>query len=177
MEASRIEESDHVNFVIFKMSLSTGWDCPRAEVMMSFRSAQDYTYIAQLLGRMVRTPLARRIPSNDELNEVSLFLPYYNEETVKEVVEALNSGEDVVPADTVTNRTGVTYYRNPKYNDVFADMDGRLITYHIETSRKITPLRRLMQFCRAVKDDMIDINVHHDTQKPLCNSWRQRLSY
>lgn len=28
MEASRIEESDHVNFVIFKMSLSTGWDCP-----------------------------------------------------------------------------------------------------------------------------------------------------
>ena len=167
MEASRIEESDHVNFVIFKMSLSTGWDCPRAEVMMSFRSAQDYTYIAQLLGRMVRTPLARRIPSNDELNEVSLFLPYYNEETVKEVVEALNSGEDVVPADTVTNRTGVTYYRNPKYNDVFADMDGRLITYHIETSRKITPLRRLMQFCRAVKDDMIDINVHHDTQKAI----------
>lgn len=78
MEASRIEESDQVNFVIFKMSLSTGWGCPRAEVMMSFRSVQDYTYIAQLLGRMVRTPLARCIPSNDELNEVSLFLPCYN---------------------------------------------------------------------------------------------------
>lgn len=167
MEASRIEESTQVNFVIFKMSLSTGWDCPRAEVMMSFRSAQDYTYIAQLLGRMVRTPLARRIPSNDELNEVCLFLPYYNEETVKEVVDALNGGEDVVPADTVTNRTAVTYIRDPQYADVFDDMDGKLITYRIEIARKIAPLRRLMQFCRAIKDDMIDINIHHDMQKEI----------
>ena len=167
MEASRIEESDQVNFVIFKMSLSTGWDCPRAEVMMSFRSAQDYTYIAQLLGRMVRTPLARRILSNDELNEVNLFLPYYNEQTVKEVVDALNSGEDIIPTDTVTNRTSVIYYQDPQYTDVFADMDDRLITYHIESARKITPLRRLMQFCRAIKDDMIDINIHHDMQKAI----------
>ena len=167
MEASRIEESDQVNFVIFKMSLSTGWDCPRAEVMMSFRSAQDYTYIAQLLGRMVRTPLARRILSNDELNEVNLFLPYYNEQTVKEVVDALNSGEDIIPTDTVTNRTSVIYYQDPQYTDVFADMDGKLITYHIESARKIIPLRRLMQFCRAIKDDMIDINIHHDMQKAI----------
>ena len=116
---------------------------------------------------MVRTPLARRIPSSDELNEVSLFLPYYNEETVKEVVEALNSGEDIIPADTVTNRTGVTYYQDPQFADVFADMDGRLITYRIETARKISPLRRLLQFCRAVKDDMIDINIHHDMQKAI----------
>lgn len=32
--------------VLFKMSLSTGWDCPRAEVMMSFRRAADHTFIA-----------------------------------------------------------------------------------------------------------------------------------
>jgi hypothetical protein len=25
----------------FKQSLTTGWDCPRAEVMMSFRKAKD----------------------------------------------------------------------------------------------------------------------------------------
>ena len=61
IEASRIEDEENVKVVFFKMNLSTGWDCPRAETMMSFRSAQDYTYIAQLLGRMIRTPLARRI--------------------------------------------------------------------------------------------------------------------
>lgn len=176
MEAALIEESEQVNFVIFKMSLSTGWDCPRAEVMMSFRSAQDYTYIAQLLGRMVRTPLARRIPSDDELNEVSLFLPYYDEQTVKEVVEELSGGEDIIPADTVTSRTGVTYYQNPQFADVFADMKkDRLITYRIDAARKVTPLRRLMQFCRAINYDMIDINIHHDTRDDVVRMMAEEI--
>lgn len=43
IDASRIEENEKVNFVFFKMNLSTGWDCPRAETMMSFRHASDYT--------------------------------------------------------------------------------------------------------------------------------------
>ncbi|WKB36363.1 hypothetical protein QS257_04315 [Terrilactibacillus sp. S3-3] len=60
IEASRIEEEENVKVVFFKMNLSTGWDCPRAETMMSFRSAQDYTYIAQLLGRMIRTPFGKK---------------------------------------------------------------------------------------------------------------------
>lgn len=52
---------------------------PRAEVMMSFRRAEYYTYIAQLLGRMVRTPLARRIELTYPLsNHVHLFLPYFD---------------------------------------------------------------------------------------------------
>ena len=36
IDASRIEEDRNIGVVLFKMSLSTGWDCPRAEVMMSF---------------------------------------------------------------------------------------------------------------------------------------------
>ncbi len=61
IEASRIQDSPEVKVVLFKTALSTGWDCPRAETMMSFRRAQDPTSIAQLVGRMIRTPLARRI--------------------------------------------------------------------------------------------------------------------
>ena len=57
---SDIETDPDVRIVLFKTSLTTGWDCPRSEVMMSFRTAKDATYIAQLVGRMVRTPLARR---------------------------------------------------------------------------------------------------------------------
>ena len=53
----------NLRVVFFKRSLNTGWDCPRAEVMMCFRRAVDYTLIAQLVGRMVRTPLARARPA------------------------------------------------------------------------------------------------------------------
>ncbi len=56
-EPSRIADDKRIKVVFFKETLSTGWDCPRAETMMSFRRAVDYTYIAQLLGRMVRTPM------------------------------------------------------------------------------------------------------------------------
>jgi type III restriction enzyme len=50
LEASRIQDAPDVKVVLFKTALSTGWDCPRAEVMMSFRRAQDATNIAQLVG-------------------------------------------------------------------------------------------------------------------------------
>lgn len=61
--------------------------------MMSFKHANDATYIAQLLGRMVRTPMQMHIQVDDVLNDVHLYLPYFNEETVKDVVEALQSTE------------------------------------------------------------------------------------
>lgn len=90
----RVQESTWVRVLIAKDAISTGWDCPRAEVMVSFRPAKDKTHITQLLGRMVRTPLARRIPGNDRLNAVDCLLPFFDEKSVKEVAEALMTGSD-----------------------------------------------------------------------------------
>ncbi len=88
----RVQESNGVRILLAKDAISTGWDCPRAEVMVSFRTANDHTHITQLLGRMVRTPLARRIPGNDRLNSVDCLLPKFNQTAVRAVVEALMSG-------------------------------------------------------------------------------------
>ena len=79
--------------VLFKENLSTGWDCPRAETMMSFRKAQDVTYIAQLLGRMIRTPLQCHVMVDESLNDVRLYLPYFNKDTVNDVIKELQSEE------------------------------------------------------------------------------------
>lgn len=93
VEASSIADNRNIRVVFFKENLSTGWDCPRAETMMSFRRATDATYIAQLLGRMVRTPMQSHIQVDDILNDVHLYLPHFDETTVKDVVEALQSAE------------------------------------------------------------------------------------
>lgn len=92
-EPSNIADDRNIRVVFFKENLSTGWDCPRAETMMSFKHANDATYIAQLLGRMVRTPMQMHIQVDDVLNDVHLYLPYFNEDTVMDVVEALQSTE------------------------------------------------------------------------------------
>ena len=101
-EPSRIADDRNIKVVFFKENLSTGWDCPRAETMMSFRHAKDATYIAQLLGRMVRTPMQARILVDEVLNDVHLYLPYFDAETVKNVVEELQSTEGGnIPTDIV----------------------------------------------------------------------------
>lgn len=97
VEPSEITDDRRIKVVLFKENLSTGWDCPRAETMMSFRHAEDATYIAQLLGRMVRTPLQSHILVDDYLNDVRLYLPYFNAHTVEDVVKELQNseGEDI----------------------------------------------------------------------------------
>ena len=97
---SAIAEDKRIRVVFFKESLSTGWDCPRAETMMSFRHATDATYIAQLLGRMIRTPMQMHIQVDETLNDVHLYLPYFDSETVGKVVEELQNAEGGdIPAD------------------------------------------------------------------------------
>ena len=93
VEPSDITSDKRIKVVLFKENLSTGWDCPRAETMMSFRHAEDATYIAQLLGRMIRTPLQRHIQVDEYLNDVRLFLPYFNQATVKQVIDELQNTE------------------------------------------------------------------------------------
>jgi type III restriction enzyme len=95
IEPQRVQESDNVRVLIAKDAISMGWDCPRAEVMVSFRAASDQTYITQLLGRMVRTPLARRIPGNDRLNAVDCILPFFDSDMAQKVVASLVSGNDL----------------------------------------------------------------------------------
>ncbi|MBG0738962.1 DEAD/DEAH box helicase family protein [Paeniglutamicibacter antarcticus] len=92
-----IQENDHIKVVLFKTALTTGWDCPRAEVMLSLRPAKEHTAIAQLIGRMVRTPVAGRIETEDmeELNAVSLYLPHYDKTEVATVVRSFVDGADV----------------------------------------------------------------------------------
>lgn len=92
IEPQRVQDSKHVRVLLAKSAISTGWDCPRAEVLVSFRPATDPTNITQLLGRMIRTPLARRIPGNELLNSVDCMLPYFDRDTAKRVAEMLMQG-------------------------------------------------------------------------------------
>lgn len=93
----RVQDESWIRVLIAKDAISTGWDCPRAEVLLSFRPAQDPTHITQLMGRLVRTPLARRIPGNDQLNAVTAILPFFDEATVTAVADALMNGGDGKP--------------------------------------------------------------------------------
>ncbi len=130
-EPSRITENKNIRIVFFKENLSTGWDCPRAETMMSFKRASDTTYIAQLLGRMVRTPLQMHVQVDDVLNDVHLYLPYFNSDTVKDVVDALQSAEGGdIPTDiygeSLTGKKFDTLTIKPKKKRSIQSVPGQM---------------------------------------------------
>lgn len=93
VEPERVQETKSVRVLIAKDAISTGWDCPRAEVMVSFRPAKEKTHVHQLLGRLVRNPLARRVPGDEWLNSVECILPKFDRTVAAEVIRLI-TGKD-----------------------------------------------------------------------------------
>ncbi len=155
MDASRIQDTPDVKVVLFKTALTTGWDCPRAEVMMSFRRSVDATTIAQLVGRMIRTPLARRIESDEALNVVDLFLPHYDTENLEDVLNALSNPEAHEGVSSNVTVQAVEYPRNPALTGVF-NHAATLKTYSVNRAPKMTDLKRALRLSGMLVQQGID---------------------
>ena len=166
---SRIAADRHARVVFFKTALSTGWDCPRAETMMSFRRARDATYIAQLIGRMVRSPLARRVEKDESLNSVALFLPHYDARGVTSVVERLTDSdhEYVPPTQVEISAEAVTLRRADGSEPIFETL-SKLPGYTVPTRRKVKQVRRLMRLARALVSDGIDKSAIATAKSEVC---------
>lgn len=89
-----VQDTSRIRVLFAKEAVSNGWDCPRAEVIFSQRRRSQSTYIAQLVGRMVRTPLAHRVASNELLNSVACYLPQFNPQSTQDVVDYLMGRKD-----------------------------------------------------------------------------------
>lgn len=52
-----IAESDNeIEFLIFKQAIDTGWDCPRAHILVKFRETISVVFEIQTVGRILRMP-------------------------------------------------------------------------------------------------------------------------
>jgi type III restriction enzyme len=154
IEPHTVEDRTHVRVLVAKDAISTGWDCPRAEVLVSFRPAKDHDHIQQLLGRMVRTPLARRVPGDDELNSVDCLLPFFDRKTAGDVVKLLTAQIDGVPDPTGRKviREGCVMTPNKAIPDVVWKVWDDLPTMTIP-QRGTSPVKRLAALALALSTD------------------------
>ena len=174
---AEIDDDPDVRVVFFKSALNTGWDCPRAEVMMSFRSAKDVTNIAQLVGRMVRTPLTRRVdgPDSDLLNGVDLYLPRYDEDALDVVVKSLTDPDEdtAVPAKVVKT---VDLGLNPQVAEASAcrELLERVPTFEMPKRRSMGEVSRLMAVARRLERRsgaqpiLLDASEHAEARMVRC---------
>lgn len=166
MAPQEIQDDQDIRVVLCKDAISTGWDCPRAEVLVSMRSASDYTYIAQLIGRMVRTPLARRIATDQTLNDVHCYLPNFNETQVQAIVKSFKEGNnDEPPVEIITNP--VTLERNvdevsEEVFDLLQSLPSYVVPgriYRTQMSRLFT-LATLLAGDHVIEDAISHIRIH-----------------
>lgn len=61
------EPDNEIEFLIFKQAIDTGWDCPRAHILVKFRESHSETFEIQTVGRILRMPEQKHY-ANENLN-------------------------------------------------------------------------------------------------------------
>jgi type III restriction enzyme len=72
-----------ISFLLFKQAAATGWDCPRASVLVMFREIKNPTFAIQTVGRILRMPFGSHF-SIPELNLGYLYTNYKRNEVLME---------------------------------------------------------------------------------------------
>jgi type III restriction enzyme len=122
-------------------------------VLFSERAAKDATHIAQVIGRMVRSPLARRIATDDALNAVTCFLPRFDRAALTKITEELTKPGEPGGAAEVTIKARL-FERNPNIDsDVFAFVEA--LPSFPAPDTLASPLRRAKGLAKLLTDDEV----------------------
>lgn len=77
------EPDNEIEFLIFKQAIDTGWDCPRAHILVKFRETHSIPFEIQTVGRILRMPEQRHYLS-DALNRGYIYTNLKSIEVKKE---------------------------------------------------------------------------------------------
>jgi len=81
------DNNSGVDFMLFKQAAGTGWDCPRAHVLVMFREIQSQTFYAQTVGRILR--MAEPESAGDYVNTPDLRTGFlytnYRRDEIKDI--------------------------------------------------------------------------------------------
>lgn len=174
----RVQDAKHIRVLLAIEAISTGWDCPRAEVLVSFRTRNDATYVHQLLGRMMRTPLARRIPGNEVLNSVDCLLPHFDRKTSQSIAKMLMEGKTAMDdseqgADDETQKARrvlfdpVELKPNPEVPHEVWELLERIPSVTVP-KKNVKPIRRLDALATALSKDGLIAGAVAQSASHLC---------
>lgn len=149
-----IQSDEEVRIVLAKQAISTGWDCPRAEVLYSERPAKDVTYIAQIIGRMIRSPLTHRVTTDDALNAVVCYLPRFDRralDSIKAELEGTGKSNGDLRVGAAVVRAPKVFERNPSIDPAVFDLVCGLPALPAPDVLA-NPLRRAKELARLLTD-------------------------
>jgi len=111
--------SSPIKFLIFKQAIDTGWDCPRAHILVKFRQIKSETFEIQTVGRILRMPEQKHYV-NEILNRAYIYTNVSNinvsrEEYNQNIIKNLRSELQI---DYIPVRLTSFYKSRADYGDV-----------------------------------------------------------
>lgn len=89
------DNDSKVNYMLFKQAAGTGWDCPRASVLVMFREIKKETFYTQTVGRILR--MAEPQAKEDYKNNPNLRTGYLYTNYKRSQVELPDISKNEIP--------------------------------------------------------------------------------
>jgi type III restriction enzyme len=149
------------SFLLFKQAAATGWDCPRAGVLVMFREIKNPTFAVQTVGRILRMPLGVHF-ARPELNAGYLYTNYKRNEVLTEYAKSKTDNRPAIFAsyrkpDIKPIELESVFMSRTDYNDLgdsFQETFIKIADKHFGiTSKETMALKHL-------KEKGLDINPH-----------------
>ncbi|MBI2123814.1 MAG: DEAD/DEAH box helicase family protein [Candidatus Wildermuthbacteria bacterium] len=99
------DNDSKVDYMLFKQAAGTGWDCPRASVLVMFREIKKETFYTQTVGRILR--MAEPQAKEDYKNNPNLRTGYLYTNYKRSQVELPDIKKNEIPSQHAYRRQGI----------------------------------------------------------------------
>ncbi len=137
------DNDSKVDYMLFKQAAGTGWDCPRASVLVMFREIKKETFYTQTVGRILR--MAEPQAKEDYKNNPNLRIGYLYTNYKRSQVELPDIKKNEIPNQHAYRKQGIknvklqsAYISRIDYGDIPASskfqesfMDSMNAYFHI----------------------------------------------
>ncbi|MFA6433739.1 MAG: DEAD/DEAH box helicase family protein [Elusimicrobiales bacterium] len=187
------ERDNEIEFLIFKQAIDTGWDCPRAHILVKFRESHSETFEIQTVGRILRMPELKHYPHED-LNKGFIFTNVQSiivkkEEYNPNIIKHLKA----VRKSSYKQITLTSYYKaradygdiTSSFDDVFEEIackklglkNENFFDKNLETLREKGVDVNLKQYQQEIiSDAKIEGNTFDDLKGKIDSSQKARLN-
>mgnify|MGYP000067747006 CR=1 FL=1 len=120
-----------VDFLIFKQAIATGWDCPRAHILVKFRETGTATFEIQTVGRIMRMPEFKHY-EHEDLNRAYVYANLAEIDIHQDAFEYIKDQQSRRKASYTDINLKSTYLQRSEYNDILHDYQNFLFDELIE---------------------------------------------
>ena len=99
------DNDNKVDYMLFKQAAGTGWDCPRASVLVMFREIKKETFYTQTVGRILR--MAEPQAKEDYKNNPNLRIGYLYTNYKRSQVELPDLKKNEIPNQHAYRKQGI----------------------------------------------------------------------